>query len=453
MAVNNTHHHRHVAILAFPFGTHAAPLFSLIRRLAAAAPDVTFSFFGTSTSNASTFGPKTHPKQKEDNIKTYNVDDGVPEGYMFTGKRQEDIELFVAATPGNFKAKMDEVVSQTKLSITCLVTDAFLSFAEDMANEMNVQWVPLWTAGASAVLAHLYTDLLRNTITGGDAEVARIIPGLAPAIRIKDLPLEVLHENKEFVLGRLLDKMAQTLPRATVIAINSFQELDPDVISVLQSKFFQQCLTLGPFNLIASPSQEDPHGCISWLSKHKPTSVAYVSFGTVTTPPPSELAALAQALEESRVAFLWSLKDNQKIHLPDGFLDRTSDRGMVAPWVPQSKVLEHESTGVFVTHCGWNSVMESMTGGVPMICRPFFGDQNLNGRLVSAVWEIGVEAKNRVLSKEGVMKALELILHSEQGKQMRRNVVKLKQLAEQAVGREGSSTNNFSTLLKMVNKE
>ncbi|PIA37061.1 hypothetical protein AQUCO_03100073v1 [Aquilegia coerulea] len=440
----------HVAVLAFPFGTHAAPLLNLVKRLAVAAPHITFSFFNTAKSNASIFGTNEE-NGKLDNVNAYNVDDGVPEGYVFTGKRQEDIELFLSVTPQNFKKEIEKIVLETKKNITCLMTDAFLSFAADMAEEMKISWIPLWTAGAVALSAHVYTDLIRDTVgidpTELQEEPLNFLPGMPSALRVKDLPFEVFGGN---IFSRLLHQMGQTVTRATAITMNSFEELDPSVIDDLQAKF-KQCLSLGPFNLTSPPSSEtDPHGCLPWLHDQKPASVAYVSFGTITTLPPNELTALAEALEESKVVFLWSLKDSQKANLPKGFLNRTSERGKVVPWAPQSQILGHTATGAFVTHCGWNSVLESITGGAPMICRPGFGDQNLNAQLVSNVWGIGIGAKDGKLSKDGVMNALELVLHKEEGGKMREKVLALKELAKQAVGPKGSSTKNFNTLLSVV---
>nr|UGB90604.1 UDP-glycosyltransferase superfamily protein [Sinopodophyllum hexandrum] len=443
----------HVAVLAFPFGTHAAPLLNLTRRLAASAPNATFSFFSTAKSNCSIFGPQHHGFG---NIKAYNIDDGVPEGYVFAGRRMEDIELFLSATPGNYRKGIEEAVLDTGKGITCFLSDTLIWHAADMAQEMNVPWIPFWTAAAGSLCAHLYTDLIRETAaklndSGLETLPLNFVPGMPSALSIKDVPMEVLGGDLNSTFSHLMHQMARTVTRGTAVAINSLEELDPSITKHFKSKF-QDYLPVGPFNLTSSSttSNVDPHYCLTWLNKNKPSSVAYVSFGTVTTPPPHELIALANALENSGMAFLWSLKDNFRDRLPQGFVNRTSRRGLIVPWAPQSKILEHPSVVVFITHCGWNSVIESVTGGVPMICRPFFGDQKMNGRLVSDVWQIGVQAQNGVLSEDGLMDAFDMILSNDQGKNMKENVVALKELAVKAVGEKGSSTMNFYTLLGIV---
>ncbi|KAF6162860.1 hypothetical protein GIB67_021009 [Kingdonia uniflora] len=446
----------HVAVLAFPFGTHAAPLLHLVRKLASLDDLVIFSFFSTAKSNASIFG---HVRVADNNIRVYDIEDGVPEGYVFTGKHQEDIELFIKATPTNFKKGFEVAVEESGgRSINCILSDAFLWEVADVAEEMGVSWVPFWTAGASSISTHFYTDLIRKKVEAGgqngynkEEEPLDFIPGMS-SLCIRDLQEGIVKGNLDSLFSRLLLQMGKMVPRATAVVLNSFEELDPLILDDLKEKF-QQCLTVGPLNL-TSPSAPDTgdNSCIKWLDDQKPASVAYISFGTVMAPPPHELTALAQGLEASGVPFLWSIKDKLKVHLPDGFLARTKESGMVVPWVPQSQVLGHKSVGVFMTHGGWNSVLESITGGVPMICRPFFGDQRLNAGFVSSVWEIGIRATDGTLTKDGVTGDLDRMLSRKEGHFMREKVEALNEQANQAVSTEGSSTRNFNVLLELVTK-
>ncbi|CAK7323668.1 unnamed protein product [Dovyalis caffra] len=440
----------HVAVLAFPFATHAAPLLAIIHRLATSSPNKHFSFFSTEQSNNSIFSIY----KQNINIKAYNVWDGVPEGYVFSGKPQEHIELFMKSAPGSFKKAMEVAVSETGRKVSCLVSDAFFWFAGEMAEEIGVAWLPFWTAGPSSLSAHVYTDLLRETfgdggVTGLEDELLSLIPGMSK-IRIRDLPEGVLFGNLESFFSNMLHKMGRALPQADAVFINSFEELEPSITEDLKSKF-KKFLSIGPFNMISPPPPvADAYGCRTWLDSQKLASVAYVSFGSVTTPPPHELVALAEALETSEVPFIWSLKDNSKVHLPDGFLDRTTSQGLVVPWTPQSEILAHRAVGVFVTHCGWNSLLESIAGGVPMICRPFFGDQNINGRMVEDVWEIGLQVEDGVLTKHGLLNSLYKVLSLDGGKKMRENIKAFKQLAKEAIGPNGSSVNNFIALSDLM---
>ncbi|KAL6312220.1 hypothetical protein AAG906_020381 [Vitis piasezkii] len=425
--------------LRFPFATHAAPLLSLVRRLARASNGLIFS------------GPKD---DVDDNIKAYNVADGMPEGHVLSGNPQEGIELFLKATPGNFREVVEVAEGESGMRISCLLTDAFLWFAGEMAEDRCIPWVPLWTSGPVSLAVHVYTDDIRkmvlgaNGIEGHEVQTLDFIPGLS-SIHAVDLPEEIVSGSLDSPFSQMLHKMGLTLPRAAAVVINSFEEMEPTVVNDLKSKF-KKFVNVGPFTLSSPPPlAPDSNSCLLWLDRQKAASVAYISFGTIITPPPHELVALAEALESTGVPFLWSLRDNSKDNLPKGFLERTSQNGKVVPWAPQLQVLGHASVGVFVTHCGWNSVTESIVCGVPMICRPFFGDQNLNRRMVQDVWGIGVGVKGGVFTKSGLTRDLELILAHE-GKKMREKIGVLKELATEAVESNGSSTKNFSTLLEVV---
>ncbi|CAK9142291.1 unnamed protein product [Ilex paraguariensis] len=431
----------HVAVFAFPFGTHAAPLLTLVQRLAAAAPNLRFSFFCSTQSNQKAFSRVKH--EGFDNIKPYNVADGVPEGHVFSGHPLEAMEFFLNAMPKNFKSRLEDVVEETGLKVSCLLTDAFLWFSGDMAEEMGVPWVAFWTAGPCSISIHIYTDVIRNTIqsTAGKAENAdqtlNFLPGMAP-IHVNDLPEGVLYGNLDSPFSRMLHNMGLTVEQATTV-----EEIDPVITDDLKSKMKK---VLNHHH----PSYSDENGCISWLDKCETASVAYLSFGTILTPPPPELLSLAEALEEKGVPFIWSFRDNSKQHVLEGFLERTRNLGKVVPWAPQLQVLQHPSVGVFITHCGWNSVWESIAGGVPMICRPFFGDQKLNRRMVEDVWKIGVGVEGGIFTKCGTVTALDLVLLNEKGKKMRENTGGIKANAVKAVGTNGSSTENFETLLEVV---
>lgn len=159
---------KHVAVLAFPFGTHAPPLLSLVRKIAAEAPEATFSFFSTSRSNASVFS--SLKEEELHNIKAYNVPDGLPEGYVPSGHPLEPIFLFIKAMQQNYRLTMDEAVANTGKKITCLVTDAMYWFGAGFAEEMQVKWIPLWTAGPHSVLIHILTDHIREKIGTKDGK-------------------------------------------------------------------------------------------------------------------------------------------------------------------------------------------------------------------------------------------------------------------------------------------
>lgn len=281
-------------------------------------------------------------------------------------------------------------------------------------------------------------------------EKLNFIPGFSE-LRLGDLPGGVVFGNLESPFSVMLHKMGQVLPRAAVLAINSFEELDPCLMKDLSSKF-KKILNIGPFNLTspAASQYSDEYDCIPWLDKQNPKSVAYIGFGTVAMPPPNEIVELAEALESSRTPFIWSMKDHFKQHLPQGFLERTAGTGKIVAWAPQVQILSHGAVGIVITHGGWNSVLESIAAGVPLICRPFFGDHSINTWMVENVWKIGVRISGGVFAKKATVDALEQVLLQQKGKELKEQITLLKDLAFKAVGPNGSSSQNFEELLKVI---
>ncbi|CAK7328442.1 unnamed protein product [Dovyalis caffra] len=440
---------KHIAVLAFPFATHGPPLLSLVTRLSATASHAKFSFFSTKESNIKLFSSDL---DRLENIKPYNVQDGLPENYIFSGNLDETIDYFLKASPGNFKQAMEVAVKEVGIDFTCIMSDAFLWFAVDMAQGLHVPWVPLWTSGPRSLLLVLEIDLVRQkmgcTINEPKTEqLVDILPGFSE-LRVADIPKEINSDGEQSEFSAMLQKMGLTLPRAAAVASNSFEELDPDAANLFKSRL-PKFLYVGPFALASpDPFTSDPLGCLEWLDKQKQGSVVYISFGSVIMLPHQELAEIAEALEECMLPFLWSFRGNPEEELPKGFLERTKYKGKVVSWTPQVKVLQNKATGVFMTHCGWNSVLESIIGCVPMICRPFFGDQTVNTRNVEAVWGTGIGIEGGRITKEGVTKALKLILSTEEGNKMRKKLEYFQGLALDAVKSNGSSTKNFETLVE-----
>ncbi|KAJ4716760.1 UDP-glycosyltransferase 3 [Melia azedarach] len=347
---------QHVAVLAFPFGSHALTISSLMIKLASAAPNLEFSFFSTKKSNDSLF-----PASKNnlpDNVRVYDIEDGLPNVKHASAVNDPlmFVELFLKAAPENFRRGLELAAEETGRKISCLITDIFLTFSEEIAGNMNVPWIPLSVAMPYGISAHIYTDLIRqlcikcdNTNTTQlEEQTLDVIPGLS-MMRVSDVPDEILLSDSLF--ASTLSKFGVVLPKATAIVVNFFLELysSSQLENDLKSKF-PTMLNVGFLTQPMPPpplppSHSDETGCLRWLDGKKAKSVAYISFGTVATPPPDELMALAEALEESGIHFLWSLRDDKLCLLPENFLERTTNCGKIVPRAPQTQVLGHSSTG------------------------------------------------------------------------------------------------------------
>ncbi|WCJ18204.1 Anthocyanidin 3-O-glucosyltransferase [Euphorbia peplus] len=449
---------KHIAVLSFPFASHPQTLMTLSLKLANSAPNILFSFFSTQTSNQSLLSSNLGLPS---NIKIYDVQDGVPTGYQLTGNPLEQVNLFLSAAPEIITRRIETVVEETGIKITCILSDAFLTFSGEIADKFGASWIPFWVAMPTSLSAHFYTHTIRKhceTIKMGKDQELDFIPGLS-LLRVKDLPTEVLAigEN-ESVFSKELSRIGETFPKATAVTINCFEELSPEVINYDFKSKFKNYLNLGFLSMTLPPplkipeSESDATGCLSWLDRQSSKSVAYIAFGTKAALPENELKALAEALEFSKIPFLWSLKDSLKEKLPNGFSESTRNQGKIVAWTPQTLVLAHDSVGIFISHAGCNSVCESIVYGVPMICRPVFGDHMLMARMVEVGWEIGVTVEDGVITKNGLLRKLELFFPSdnEQAKKMRKNIEELKKVVLMAALPSGRAARDFNKLVDII---
>ncbi|KAI3471703.1 hypothetical protein Pfo_028353 [Paulownia fortunei] len=159
-----------------------------------------------------------------------------------------------------------------------------------------------------------------------------------------------------------------------------------------------------PAKLSSAEKFESQHECLKWLDKQEPRSVIYVTFGTTTSLTDDEIKELATGLEQSKQKFIWVLRDADKANvfdgevrraeLPPGFEERVEGMGMVVrDWAPQPEILAHPSTGGFMSHCGWNSCIESITMGVPIAAWPMHSDQPTNAVLVTEILKVGLAVR------------------------------------------------------------
>lgn len=270
--------------------------------------------------------------------------------------------------------------------------------------------------------------------------------------------------------------------KADGVVVNTFYDLEPDYVERYQEAIGKVVLPIGPVSLYSKDATSkvtrgnkasvSEAQIINGLDQKDPNSVLYVSFGSLAHKTPSQIIELGHGLEASNVPFIWVMKDAEKSEEVEewmstgGFLERSKGRGLVITgWAPQVVILSHPSVGGFMTHCGWNSVLESVSAGVPMITWPHFGDQFLNAKLVVDVVGIGVGADVKVSSssvfvgdevmvKEEEEEVEELVWRlmggGEEAEGMRRRARELGEKARRAMEEGGSSYESLSFLIDYV---
>ncbi|CAA7042116.1 unnamed protein product [Microthlaspi erraticum] len=264
------------------------------------------------------------------------------------------------------------------------------------------------------------------------------------------------------------------------VIVNTFQELEPAYVK-LQGARSGKAWSIGPVSLCnkvgadkaerGNKSDIDQSECIKWLDSKEEESVLYVCLGSICNLPLAQLKELGLGLEESKRPFIWVIRGWEKYKelgewiSESGFEERIKDRGLIIKgWSPQMIILSHPSVGGFLTHCGWNSTLEGITSGLPLLTWPLFADQFCNEKLVVQVLKAGVKAgveevmkfgeeeKIGVLvDKEGVKKAVEELMgESEDATERRRRAKELGELAHKAVEEGGSSHSNITLLLEDI---
>ncbi|OIW06107.1 hypothetical protein TanjilG_29863 [Lupinus angustifolius] len=276
------------------------------------------------------------------------------------------------------------------------VVDMFCTPMIDVAREFHVPAFVFFTSSAASLglVLHLYTlrerdgfnaTLLKNT----DTEL--VIPSFVNPVSAKVLPSFVL--NKEWEPAFLI--LGEGLKKADGIIVNSFEELESHAVHFLNLADNNN-IPIYPVGPILKINDDNDVVIVKWLDDQPHSSVIFLCFGSMGSVHEDQVREIARALEDSGARFIWSLRKSppkgltnmaqpteyapQELIdvLPYGFLDRTAETGRVIGWAPQAQILAHQATAGFVSHCGWNSTLESIYFGVPIATWPLHAEQQIN---------------------------------------------------------------------------
>lgn len=291
------------------------------------------------------------------------------------------------------------------------------------------------------------------------------IPGMR-GIRLKDLPNQIRTTDPNDVMLNATIKFSQKLVEGSAIIMNTFDALECKVLDALSS-LLPPIYTVGPLNLRLDQIQEGKNNaldiigsslwkeeteCLEWLDSKKPNSVVYVNFGSITVMTPQQLTEFAWGLANSNQSFVWIIRPDlvvgESTTLPREFVTETKERGLLASWCPQEQVLKHPAVGGFLTHNGWNSTIESISYGVPMVCWPFFADQQTNCWYCCTKWGVGMELDSNV-KRDEVERLVRELIEGEKGKELKIKAIEWKNLTEEAT-KAGSSAMKLDKLINQM---
>ncbi|CAL4966944.1 unnamed protein product [Urochloa decumbens] len=356
--------------------------------------------------------------------------------------------------------------------VTCVVQDNFMSFAQRVANEMGILSLVFCTMSACGFMCYLHFKELMDRgyvplkdesyLTNGYLDtVLDWVPGM-PGIRLRDIPSFIRTTDPDDFMVHFDGGEAQNARHAQGVIFNTFDALEQDVVDALR-RIFPRVYTVGPLLTFARAQArpdaaaaiggnlwKEDASCLRWLDTQRPGSVVYVNFGSITVMTPAQLAEFAWGLATCGRPFLWVIRRDlvtgEKAVRPEEFFAETKERGLFLSWCPQEEVLSHPSTGLFLTHSGWNSTLESICAGVPMICWPFFAEQTTNCRYACANWDIGLEIDNNV-TREEVARLIEEAMDGDKGKDMNAKAAMWKEKAVAATEGGGTSSVNIERLV------
>ncbi|RDX69856.1 UDP-glycosyltransferase 84B1, partial [Mucuna pruriens] len=346
--------------------------------------------------------------------------------------------------------------------LACIINNPFVPWVADVAGSFNIPCACLWIQPCAlySIYYHFYNNL-NHFPTLDDPQISVQIPGL-PLLQPQDLPSFLLPSNPFGSMSKVLCEMFQHMNKIKWVLANSFHELEKEVIDSMAK--ICPIRTVGPLvppSLLGQDESQDAEiemwkpqdSCMEWLDQRNPSSVIYVSFGSLIVLSLKQLESIAKALKNSNRSFLWVIKPREgeeALPLPEGFVEETKEKGMVVSWCPQAKVLSHPAIACFLTHCGWNSMLEAITAGTPMIGYPQWTDQPTNAKLISDVFRLGIrltQENDGFVATEELQRAFQQIFAAEEFKT---NASNLKRAARDAVAHAGSSDRNIQSFVDEI---
>uniref|UniRef100_A0A0A9GX19 Uncharacterized protein n=1 Tax=Arundo donax TaxID=35708 RepID=A0A0A9GX19_ARUDO len=343
--------------------------------------------------------------------------------------------------------------------------------ARDVAAELGVPFYMFFTSPWMTLSLFLHLPELDAARAGEHRDAAEPIrlPGCVP-IHAHELPSSMLADRSSDMYAGFLS-MAKDVTRVDGILVNTFRELEPTVSDAMDGLAPPLVCPVGPLVWTRSVGVERDQECLRWLDQQPRGSVVYISFGSGGTLTWQQTAELALGLELSQCRFVWVFKrprqdtamgaffgtqggeDTGLYFLPEGFIERTRGVGLVLQsWAPQTAILGHPSVGCFVTHCGWNSILESITNGVPMVAWPLYAEQNMNAAMMEV--QVGVVTRvkvgaDRFISKEEVANAIQHVMEGEEAERLRKRASELKEKSVLALSKGGCSTHALAQIVNV----
>ncbi|KAH7560495.1 hypothetical protein JRO89_XS10G0031100 [Xanthoceras sorbifolium] len=345
----------------------------------------------------------------------------------------------------------------------CIIADIFLGWTASVARELGVFHAIFSGCGAYGLACYysLWSHLSQKKKKVDDDDDEFVLPDFEEASKLHatQLPLSMLEADGSDSWSVFQGQNLPEWVKSNAVLFNTVQVFDQLGLMYFKRKLGCPVWPVGPVLLslesrskVGKEGGLSPEFCKEWLDSKLVKSVLYISFGSMNTINKSQMMQLAMALEASGRNFIWvvrppigfDINSEFRFHewLPIGFAERVTDskRGLlVQKWAPQLEILSHKSTSAFLSHCGWNSVLEALIHGVPLLGWAMAGEQFFNVKFLEEELGVCVEVargKTCDVRHEDVVEKIELVMDEtsdqKKGKEIRRRVFQVKEMIENA---------------------
>lgn len=437
----------HCLVLSYPTQGHINPLLEFSKRL---------EHKGVKATLVTTYSMSKTIHKEASSIALETISDGYDEGGI---EQAETIKAYLDRfwkVGSQTLTDLLQKLSNSGSPVDCIVYDSFLPWALDIAKKFGLVGAVFFTQ--SCAVNNIYYHVQKGVLKLPLQENEILLPGL-PTLEPQDMPSFIyVWGSYPAALDMVVNQFAN-VDKADWVLCNTFYELEQEVVDWMAKIW--PLRTIGPtipsmfidkrlkddtdygFSIFKPNSD----ACMKWLSERSKGSVVYVSFGSMAVLEAEQIEELAWGLRMSNTYFLWVVRESEQPKLPTNFVEETSEKGLVVHWCPQLEVLAHAAVGCFVTHCGWNSTLEALSLGVPMVAMPQWTDQSTNAKYIMDVWKMGLKADpvddKGFVRREAVEQCIRDIIEGEKGKEIKKNAFKWKALAKEAVDLGGSSDKNM----------
>ncbi|GLJ25456.1 hypothetical protein SUGI_0487430 [Cryptomeria japonica] len=465
----------HVVVIPFPVQGQINPLIRLSQKLA--SQGITITFVNTDFNHFKIMKARNaHPGTLESpclNIRFVQVSDGLPLDFNRMAMPVEAFNALMTTMRASAEDLLYKLLTQScEPPVSCIIGSSFLIWSFDVAKKFELPFIAFWSQAVSVQVIYRHLSMIIDNGDFPPKGMIDYIPGL-PLMHPQDFPSDIQSGDPSNPMHQVVLQQLPALEEAAWIISNTVYELESQANDVIKEKspLFGPIGPLIPSTYFEgegkqqdffiensrSLSLQAESNCLPWLDSKPKSSVLYVSFGSFAQISRVQAQEIARGLMESEQAFLWVIRpdlvrseaettistDHNDI-LPEGFLEKTKNRGLLVPWSPQLLVLSHPSVGGFFTHGGWNSTMESLSLGVPMLVFPLGIEQSTNRMLIVNQWKIGLRLDSyrddAIIEGAEIAKCVRALLKDEE---MRKRSNQVRETIMKAMGEGGSSWKNM----------